>query len=82
MPWFVLGFIVLVTLNSVIVVPPDIKATIVAITTFLLSMALAAMGLSTDIAKLRAKDLRPLALGAAAFAFIATFSLMLVKLTT
>jgi uncharacterized integral membrane protein (TIGR00698 family) len=82
MPWFVLGFIALVAVNSMIVVPPGIKATIVAITTFLLSMALAAMGLSTDIAKLRAKGLRPLALGAVAFLFIATFSLMLVKLTT
>ena len=82
MPWFVLGFVALVAVNSVIVVPADIKAMIVAVTTFLLSMALAAMGLSTDIAKLRAKGLRPLALGAAAFAFIASFSLMLVKLTT
>jgi uncharacterized integral membrane protein (TIGR00698 family) len=82
MPWFVLGFIALVGVNSVIVVPAEIKATIVAITTFQLSMALAAMGLSTDIVKLRAKGLRPLALGAMAFAFIAAFSLMLVKLTT
>jgi uncharacterized integral membrane protein (TIGR00698 family) len=82
MPWFVLGFIVLVALNSVIVIPADARTAIVNVTTFLLSMALAAMGLSTDIAKLRAKGLRPLTLGAAAFAFIATFSLMLVKLTT
>jgi uncharacterized integral membrane protein (TIGR00698 family) len=81
-PWFVLGFIVLVALNSVIVIPADARTVIVGVTTFLLSMALAAMGLSTDIAKLRAKGLRPLALGAAAFLFIATFSLMLVKLTT
>ena len=44
-------------------------------------MALAAMGLETDIAKLRAKCLRPLLLGLAAFPFIASFSLMLVKLT-
>jgi uncharacterized integral membrane protein (TIGR00698 family) len=81
-PWFVLGFIVLVALNSVIVIPADARTVIVGVTAFLLSMALAAMGLSTDIAKLRAKGLRPLTLGAAAFAFIATFSLMLVKLTT
>jgi uncharacterized integral membrane protein (TIGR00698 family) len=82
MPWFVLGFIALVAINSVVTVPPEAKAMIVAITTFLLSMALAAMGLETDIGKLRAKGLRPLALGAAAFLFIAAFSLMLVKLTT
>jgi uncharacterized membrane protein YadS len=55
---------------------------IIPITTFQLTMALAAMGLETNIQKLRAKGLRPLLLGAAAFLFIAGFSLMLVKLTT
>jgi uncharacterized integral membrane protein (TIGR00698 family) len=79
MPWFVLGFIALVGLNSVITVPAGIKA-IVAITTFLLSMALAAMGLETDVAKLRAKGVRPLILGLAAFLFVATFSLGLVEI--
>lgn len=82
MPWFVLGFVALVGVNSLVTIPPDVKAFIVTITTILLTMALAAMGLETDIAKLRAKGLRPLALGAAAFLFIATFSLMLVKITT
>jgi uncharacterized integral membrane protein (TIGR00698 family) len=80
-PWFVLGFIALVGVNSVIAVPAEAKAGIVTTTTFLLSMALAAMGLETDIAKLRAKGLRPLLLGFAAFVFIAGFSLMLVQLT-
>jgi uncharacterized integral membrane protein (TIGR00698 family) len=80
MPWFVLGFIALVGLNSVITVPAGIKAAIVAITTFLLSMALAAMGLETDVAKLRAKGVRPLILGLAAFLFVATFSLGLVEI--
>ncbi|MFX8496876.1 putative sulfate exporter family transporter, partial [Acinetobacter baumannii] len=78
MPWFVLGFVALVGINSVVVVPPDVKSIIVTVTTILLTMALAAMGLETDIGKLRAKGLRPLMLGAAAFLFIATFSLMLV----
>lgn len=82
MPWFVLGFVALVGINSVVVVPPDVKSIIVTVTTILLTMALAAMGLETDIGKLRAKGLRPLMLGAAAFLFIATFSLMLVKITT
>ncbi|MGY4304819.1 putative integral membrane protein (TIGR00698 family) [Bradyrhizobium sp. USDA 4369] len=82
LPWFVFGFIALVGINSVITVPAEVKTTIVTATSFLLSMALAAMGLETDFAKLRAKGLRPLALGFAAFLFIATFSLALVKLTT
>ncbi|MBS4003750.1 MAG: YeiH family protein [Afipia sp.] len=82
MPWFVLGFAALVGLNSIVTIPPEAKSIIVTATTVLLSMALAAMGLETDIGKLRAKGLRPLALGAAAFLFIAAFSLMLVKITT
>jgi uncharacterized membrane protein YadS len=44
-----------------------------------MSMALAAMGLETDVAKLRAKGIRPLILGFAAFLFVATFSLSLIK---
>lgn len=80
MPWFVFGFIVLVGFNSLVTIPGDVKAIIVTATTFLLSMALAAMGLETDVARLRAKGLRPFLLGLAAFGFIAGFSLLLVKL--
>lgn len=82
MPWFVLGFVALVGVNSIVTIPPEAKSILVTLTTILLTMALAAMGLETDIGKLRAKGLRPLALGAAAFLFIASFSLMLVKITT
>jgi uncharacterized membrane protein YadS len=57
-------------------VPP----TCVAAATFLLSVALAAMGLERDIGKLAAKGLRPALLGAFAFLFIAGFSLTLIEL--
>lgn len=79
-PWFVLGFIALVGINSVVSIPAEAKSVIVTATTFMLSVALAAMGLETDIRKLRAKGLRPLLLGLAAFIFIAGFSLTLIKL--
>ena len=81
MPWFVLGFLALVAFNSAVTLPADLKSSMVTLTAFLLSMALAAMGLETSFVKLKAKGIRPLALGFAAFAFIAGFSLMLVKLT-
>lgn len=81
-PWFVLGFIALVGINSVITIPADLRAGLGTATTFLLSMALAAMGLETDLAKLKAKGLRPLMLGLLSFLFIAGFSLTLVKLMT
>jgi uncharacterized integral membrane protein (TIGR00698 family) len=80
-PWFVLGFLALVAVNSVVAIPPEAKAALVIATTFLLSMALAAMGLETDIAKLCAKGRKPFLLGLAAFIFIGSFSLLLVKMT-
>lgn len=80
-PWFVLGFLALVAVNSAVPIPPDAKAALVIATTFLLSMALAAMGLETDIAKLCAKGRKPFLLGLAAFIFIGTVSLLLVKMT-
>ena len=79
-PWFVLGFVALMGVNSVVTIPADAKARIVAATTFLLSVALAAMGLETDIGKVAAKGFRPALLGAFAFLFIAGFSLTLIKL--
>jgi uncharacterized membrane protein YadS len=62
------------------VIPADAKVWIVAATTFLQSIALAAMGLETNIGKLTAKGFRPALLGARAFLFIAGFSLTLIKL--
>lgn len=80
LPWFVFGFIALIGLNSVITIPADIKGWLVTLTVFLLSVALAAMGLETDIVKLRAKGLRPLLVGAASWIFISLFSLALIKI--
>ena len=79
MPWFVLGFVAMMLVAGFLPPPPALKSVIVTTTTFMLSMALAAMGLETDLRKLRAKGLRPLALGAVSFLFIAVFSLTLVK---
>ena len=81
MPWFVLGFVALVGLSSLVTVPAADKIWIAAVTTFLLSVALAAMGLETDVRKLTARGARPALLGALAFIFIASFSLALIKLT-
>lgn len=79
-PWFVLGFIAMVALNSLIPIPAVIKSGLVTLTVFLLSLALAAMGLETDIARLRARGLRPLLVGAFSWVFISGFSLALIVL--
>jgi len=77
-PWFVLGFVAVVALNSALPLPQALKGIAPILTTFLLSMALAGMGLETDIRRLKAKGPRPLLLGLAAFLFIAGFSLILI----
>ncbi|HEY8595332.1 MAG TPA: YeiH family protein [Devosiaceae bacterium] len=82
LPWFVLGFIALVAFNSVVAIPTEVKAPVATATTFMLSMALAAMGLETSIAKVYAKGLRPMLLGLAAFVFISGFSLILIRTFT
>lgn len=78
MPWFVFGFIAMVMLASSGVVPAEAKAPAASLTTFLLAMALGAMGLETDIGKLRLKGLRPLLLGAAAWLFVSTLAFVLI----
>ncbi|WP_454622279.1 YeiH family protein [Bradyrhizobium cenepequi] len=80
LPWFAFGFIALVGVNSALAMPATAKNVIATLTTFLLSTALAAMGLETDLSRLRARGFRPAMLGALAFLFIATFSLILIKL--
>jgi uncharacterized integral membrane protein (TIGR00698 family) len=79
-PWFVIGFIAMIGFNSLDLLPAAEHAMVAPATTFLLSVALAAMGLETDMLKLKAEGLRPLALGAGAWLFIGSFSLLLVKL--
>lgn len=77
-PWFVLGFLALVGLNSVAPVDAGLRQGAGALSTALLAMALAAMGLEARIFRLRSRGFRPLVLGAAAFLFIAVVSLLLV----
>jgi uncharacterized integral membrane protein (TIGR00698 family) len=79
-PWFVLGFVAMMLFNSLDLIPLVEKAHLVQMTTFLLTIALAAMGLETDIRKLLAKGWRPLLVGTGSWLFISAFSLVLVEL--
>lgn len=62
-PLFVIGFIAAVILSSTVTIASDMRASLMLITTFLMSVALAALGLQIDISKLKGKGIRPLALG-------------------
>jgi uncharacterized integral membrane protein (TIGR00698 family) len=80
MPWFVLGFVAMMLFNSLDLLPPVDKVYLIQATTFLLTVALSAMGLETDIRKLRVRGWKPLLVGAASWLFIATFSFCLIEL--
>lgn len=78
-PGFVIGFVGLVLFNSAVKIPEALHHGTALLTTILLSVALAALGLETDIRKISGKGLKPMVLAAAASLFIACFSLILVK---
>jgi uncharacterized integral membrane protein (TIGR00698 family) len=78
-PWFVLGFVALMIFNSFSLLPMEIKNSIIQGNRFLLTIALAAMGLETNLLKIKATGIKPLYLGAAAWLFISGLSFGLVK---
>lgn len=79
-PLFVLGFLAMVGLNSVVGVPEALAPWTRLATSFLLTMALTAMGLGMSVRALRARGLRPLALAALAWLFVSGLSLGLILL--
>jgi uncharacterized integral membrane protein (TIGR00698 family) len=78
-PWFILGFIAFVAINSFSLIPTEIKDWIISNNRFLIIVALAAMGLETNLNKMRQTGLKPLYLGAASWLFIAILSLGLLQ---
>lgn len=79
-PWFVTGFLLMVGVNSLGVIPETVRLGMVEATGPLLTLALAAMGLGTDARRIAARGARPLLLAAFACLFIAGFALLLVQL--
>ncbi len=69
-PWFAFGFILVVLVNSMALLPQRVIATAITIDTLLLAMAMAALGLSTHIGALRQAGLRPMLLGSALFVWL------------
>ncbi len=80
-PWFVFGFLALVVLGSAGGIPAMARTASSQITPVLLTLSLAAMGMEADLRRIKARGLRPLALGALSTLFIAGFTLALVLLT-
>ena len=82
MPYFILAFLGLAAINSLGFVPVAVQSQAPSVTTFLMTLALASMGLNTDAGKLLKRGWRPLLLGALASLFICGVSYGLIVALT
>jgi uncharacterized integral membrane protein (TIGR00698 family) len=80
-PWFLIGFVLVAALNSCGIIPAGAHSPLEHGSVFLVSVALSAIGLSTNVAALRKAGARPLILGAVLWITVATASLGLQALT-
>ncbi|WP_413737954.1 YeiH family protein [Sodalis sp. RH21] len=70
LPWFALLFILVAAFNSLHLLPPRLIAGINSLDTWLLAMAMAALGLTTHIGGLRRAGIRPLLLALLLFVWL------------
>ncbi|MDR5854613.1 YeiH family protein [Caballeronia sp. LZ062] len=69
-PWFALGFLALVVVNSLHVLPDTATNTLNVLDTFALTMAMTALGMETRIAQIREAGPRAIATGAILYAWL------------
>jgi uncharacterized membrane protein YadS len=80
-PWFLIGFLLMAAANSAGLIPAGAHGGVSQVATFLVAVALSAIGLSTDVAALRRAGAKPLLLGAMLWITVAATSLALQALT-
>ncbi|MGO1174250.1 MAG: YeiH family protein, partial [Actinomycetaceae bacterium] len=80
-PWFLVGFLLMATLTSLGAIPETLRPTIVEISSFFITMALAAIGMMTDVASFRSAGWKPLAFGGLLWVVVAVSSLALMWAT-
>lgn len=81
-PWYLLGFVAVIALNSFAPPPEALGKAIGVATTFLMTMALAAMGLATHLRTLLRRGPAPLAVCGLGTLFMGTLVLLLVRWTS
>ncbi|HEX3396748.1 MAG TPA: YeiH family protein [Steroidobacteraceae bacterium] len=69
-PWFALGFIAVAGFNSLALLPRAVVSTAIDADTLILATAMAALGVSTQVAAIRQAGVKPLALAALLFGWL------------
>lgn len=80
-PLFLVGFVLVAAINSLGLIPTDAQPALNDVSVFLITVALAAIGLSTHLSTLRRAGARPLALGGLLWLVAAVSSLALQAIT-
>ena len=81
-PWFAYGFILVVVINSMVALPAGVIEAIKHLDSWALTMAMAALGLSTHLSALRSVGWKPMALGAILFLHLIVTGLIVTQLAT
>lgn len=79
-PWFVFGFLAVVVINSINIIPEAISAQFLTLDAFLLTVAMGAMGLSTNLEKMKQVGMKPFYLGLSTSIFIGVLGFLASKL--
>ena len=69
-PWFAFAFIGMVVFNSLALLPHAVVGTAIDVDTFLLAMAMGALGLTTHLSAIRRAGIKPLLLGGILFVWL------------
>jgi uncharacterized integral membrane protein (TIGR00698 family) len=69
-PWFAFAFVAVVLFNSLALLPKAVVSSAIDLDTFLLAMAMGALGLTTQLSAIRRAGMKPLLLGAILFAWL------------
>lgn len=81
-PYFVLGFILVAIINSIGIIPSTIVQPINTIDTFLLTMAMCALGIQTHISRFREAGTKPILLALVLFAWLLFGGYIITKIAT
>ncbi|MEM9276048.1 MAG: YeiH family protein [Cyanobacteria bacterium P01_F01_bin.143] len=79
-PWFVIFFLLMSLLNTYAMIDEPLKKMILNFDTYLFTVSMLAMGLETKISSFRKVGIKPFYLGGLTWLFIASISLVLIKI--
>ena len=69
-PWFALGFVAVAAVNSALALPRSLVTSAISLDTFILAMAMAALGVTTHVSAIRTAGIKPLGLAALLFGWL------------